>query len=52
MTEEQKIQDIPSFSKARSVAKNLVALKNAIHVLRGPIQELANISDNRRIEAD
>jgi hypothetical protein len=38
MAEEQKIQDIPSFSKARSDAKNLVALKNAIPVLRGPIK--------------
>lgn len=38
MAEEQKIQDIPSFSKARSNAKNLVALKNAIPVLRGPIK--------------
>ena len=36
--EEQKIRDIPSFSKARSDAKNLVALKNAIHVLRGPMK--------------
>ncbi len=38
MAKEQRIQDIPSFKKAQSDAKDLVALKNAMHVLRGPIE--------------
>jgi len=38
MTEEHRIQDIPSFTKARSDAKKLRALKDAMPVLRGPMK--------------
>lgn len=38
MAKEQRIQDIPSFKKAQSDAKDLVALKNAMPVLRGLIK--------------
>ncbi len=38
MAKEQRIQDIPSFKKAQSDAKDLEALKNAMSVLRGPIE--------------
>lgn len=38
MSEEQRIQDIPSFIKARSDVKNLMALKDAMPVLRGPMK--------------
>jgi len=38
MAKEQRIQDIPSFKETQSDAKDLVALKNAMPVLRGPIE--------------
>ena len=38
MSEKQKIQDITSFTKARSEAKNLNALKSAMPVLRWPMK--------------
>jgi len=45
MSEKQQIQDIPSFIKARSDAKNLMTLKDAMLVLRGPMKLIGADSD-------
>lgn len=45
MSEKQRIQDIPSFVKARSDAKKLIALKDAMPVLRGPMKLIGIDSD-------
>lgn len=45
MSEKQRIQDIPSFMKARSDAKNLMALKDAMPMLREPMKLIGVDSD-------
>lgn len=50
MTDKQKIQDIPSFKKVLSDAKNLSALKSAMPVISGPMK-LIGIDPDKIVDA-